>query len=328
MPPPPAATRRTGPGGGCPVGAGQRVGVGPAAADVPRGAPCTGPGGRYRRGADNALGVGAVTWSNAGMDHARVLALFDAQLRRDAPPDAPGTRVERLGGVVRQTGAAVHDWSGVIWSELDEETADGAIAEQLRYLRSPAAAGREFEWKLYSHDLPADLGERLLAAGFVPEPPETVMVAEVGELPTDAVLPDGVRLRNVTDEAGVDMVASVHEQAFGTSSDRLRERILDQLRESPDTVSVVLAMAGDLPVCAARMELNPGTSFAGLWGGGTVAAWRGRGVYRALIAHRAGIAATRGYRYLQVDASDQSRPILQRLGFAALSVTTPYLYQA
>lgn len=43
---------------------------------------------------------------------------------------------------------------------------------------------------------------------------------------------------------------------------------------------------------------------------------------------RARIAAELGYRYLQVDATDQSRPILQRLGFAALSTTTPYLKAA
>jgi GNAT superfamily N-acetyltransferase len=74
------------------------------------------------------------------------------------------------------------------------------------------------------------------------------------------------------------------------------------------------------------MELIPGTRFAGLWGGGTVEAWRGRGIYRALVAHRARIAADRGYRYLQVDASDESRPILERLGFAPLTTTTPYVH--
>jgi hypothetical protein len=38
-------------------------------------------------------------------------------------------------------------------------------------------------------------------------------------------------------------------------------------------------------------------------------------------------AAARGYRYLQVDASDDSRPILERLGFVALATTTPYLFR-
>ncbi|MBI0320141.1 GNAT family N-acetyltransferase, partial [Streptomyces javensis] len=52
------------------------------------------------------------------------------------------------------------------------------------------------------------------------------------------------------------------------------------------------------------------------------------GVYRALVAFRARIAADRGCRYLQVDASGMSRPILRRLGFVPLTTTTPYVYRA
>ncbi|MER6047244.1 GNAT family N-acetyltransferase [Streptomyces sp. NPDC056149] len=257
------------------------------------------------------------------MDHEEVLALFDRQLRRDAKADRPGARVERDGNVVRQVGAD-HDWNGVLWSDLDDATADAAITAQVRYF---AALGREFEWKAYAHDRPGDLGRRLLSAGFTAEPEEAVMVAPIQDLPNVVALPEGIHLRPVTDPAGVDLVAEVHEQAFGTSSTRLRQRLLDQLTQNSETVSMAVAMAGDRPVCSARMELNPGTEFAGLWGGGTVAAWRGQGIYRALVAHRARIAADLGYRYLQVDATDQSRPILQRLGFEVLSTTTPYVYQ-
>ncbi|MEU0371629.1 GNAT family N-acetyltransferase [Streptomyces sp. NPDC006283] len=250
-------------------------------------------------------------------DQEAALALFDRRLRREASPG------QRVGEVVRQTGAD-GGWSGVVWSALGPDTADAVIAEQVRYF---SALGRPFEWKLYSYDIPHDLGRRLLAAGFTPEPDETVMVGEVAALSTGVELPNGVRLERVTDAAGVDLVAQVHEQAFGTSSAWLREQLTAQLAGSPDTLDITLAMAGDLPVSSARMELYPGTEFAGLWGGGTLAAWRGRGIYRALVAHRARIAADRGVRYLQVDASDDSRPILERLGFVPLCTTTPYVYE-
>lgn len=131
----------------------------------------------------------------------------------------------------------------------------------------------------------------------------------------------------MTDAAGVELMAQAQEEAFGRDGTRHRQQLLAQLTERPDTVVAVVAMAGDVPVSAARMELVPGTGFAGLWGGGTVPAWRGRGIYRALIDFRAHIAAERGYQYLQVDASDQSRPILERLGFTALTTTTPYVYR-
>jgi len=71
---------------------------------------------------------------------------------------------------------------------------------------------------------------------------------------------------------------------------------------------------------------RPGTDFAGLWGGSTLPAWRGRGIYRAMVAARAQRAAARGVRYLQVDASDDSAPILRRLGFRAVTTTTPYVW--
>ncbi|MFD9541104.1 GNAT family N-acetyltransferase [Streptomyces sp. NPDC060022] len=260
------------------------------------------------------------------MEPQSTLALFDHEMRENARPDGPGVRVERTGDLVRQTGGA-DDWNGVVWTapDLGPEQADAAIAAQVEHYTS--LGHDEFEWKLYAHDSPADLGGRLAAAGFEAEPAETLLVAEVAELPTSVELPAGVELRTVTDAAGVDLMVRAHELAFGTDGSRLRHQSLARLSEAPDTFVAVLAVAGGEPVSSARMELHPGTGFAGLWGGGTAAPWRGRGIYRALIAHRARIAAERGYRYLQVDATDESAPILRRLGFTALSTTTPYVYR-
>ncbi|WP_105968043.1 GNAT family N-acetyltransferase [Streptomyces geranii] len=258
------------------------------------------------------------------MDHAGVLALYDRDMREGAQPDGPDARIERVGGVVRQV-ADAQGWNGVVWSDLDADTAEEAIAEQIRHY---TALGHEFEWKLYGHDFPIDLGQRLRAAGFTPEPEETLMIGEVSALTFETEPPEGIRIAPVTDRAGVDLVADVHEKAFGTDSSRLRRQLLARLTDEPDTVVAVVALAGEEPVSAARMELVPGTRFAGLWGGGTVESWRGKGIYRALVAHRARAAVERGYRYLQVDASHQSRPVLERLGFEPLTTTTPYVYEA
>jgi hypothetical protein len=54
--------------------------------------------------------------------------------------------------------------------------------------------------------------------------------------------------------------------------------------------------------------------------------WRHRGIYRALVTYRARLADSRGFTMLQVDASSDSRPILERLGFIAITTTTPYIY--
>ncbi|MGY5056133.1 GNAT family N-acetyltransferase [Streptomyces sp. 900105755] len=255
------------------------------------------------------------------MDHQAVLALYDRDMREGARPDGPGDRVERVGAVVRQVSDA-GGWNGVLWSDLNEATADRAIAGQVEFF---AAHGQEFEWKVYGHDLPSDLGDRLTAAGFRPEPQETLMIGEVARLSLDAELPDGVRVVPATDRPAIELVVDVHEKAFGTDGSRLRHQLLTRLADQPDSMVALVALAGDEPVSAARVELVPGARFAGLWGGGTVAQWRGRGVYRALVAHRARVAAAHGCRYLQVDALPTSRPILERLGFHALTTTTPYL---
>ncbi|SDN44782.1 Acetyltransferase (GNAT) domain-containing protein [Streptomyces sp. cf386] len=256
------------------------------------------------------------------MDHASILALYDRDMREGAQPDSPDARVERIGRVVRQVSSA-RGWNGVVWSDLDAASADAAITEQIAHF---TGLGHEFEWKLYGHDLPVDLGQRLRDAGFTAQPEETLMIGEVAALTLDAEPPEGIRVLPVTDTKGVDLVAEVHEKAFGTDSSRMRHQLLARLAADPDTVVAVVALAGDTPVSAARMEMVPGTRFAGLWGGGTVEAWRGRGIYRALVAHRARAAVERGYRYLQVDAMSASRPILERLGFAPLTTTTPYVY--
>jgi len=78
------------------------------------------------------------------------------------------------------------------------------------------------------------------------------------------------------------------------------------------------------PVSAARIEFRPNCDVASLWGGGTMPEWRGQGIYKALLYRRAQVALKRGYRYLLVLASEQSRPILQRLGFNVIANVSTY----
>jgi GNAT superfamily N-acetyltransferase len=253
-----------------------------------------------------------------------MLATFDAQVRRSAQPDGPGARAEVDGPVVRQVAADAPGWSGITWSQLDDDDADAVIAGQVAYFRD---LGREFEWKLYDYDRPADLARRLVAAGFVADDEEALMVADTRDIQADAGLPDGVALLTVTGEPGLAPFIEVQGQVFGTDPAQLRRSLLAQLRQPPGRAVLVVAMAGAEPVCAARMEYLPGRDFASLWGGGTVPGWRGRGIYRALVAYRAQLAAARGYRYLHVDALPASEPILSRLGFVRLAGTTPYLWR-
>ena len=214
-------------------------------------------------------------------------------------------------------------WIGVSWSALDGASADRVIAAQISRF---ARASRPWEWKHYSYDQPADLHDRLLAAGFTPEPAEALLVAEIAELPPDVPPPVGVELRAVVDEGDVEALVRVHEEVFGEDHSALGAVLLAGLARRPSTAAAVVAMAAQGPVAAGRVEFHRNSDFASLWGGGTLPAWRGRGVFRSIVTYRAALAAARGFRFLCVEASADSRPILQRLGFVELATTTPYLH--
>src|SRR4051794_23827980 len=216
------------------------------------------------------------------MDSAAARRFFEAQLRRGEGAGS-AVRVERAGQVVREISTTDDGWAAVVWSDLDESTADGTIDDQLAYF---ARLGRPFEWKLYDGDEPADLADRLQAKGFRAEGPEALMIADIEEIDVGAEPPTGVRLVEVHDAEGMELFTRVGAEAFGRIQDNLARDFLSRLRTEPESLTIILAMAGDRPVCGARTEFHPGTSFASLWGGGTLPDWRGRGVYRSTVAHR------------------------------------------
>ena len=255
------------------------------------------------------------------MDRRAVVAAFEEQVRKRPPVDAAEDRVEGDEVVVRFV-SGEQGWSAVTWSDLAEVDVDVVIAAQIaRFAQLGVGA---WEWKHYSCDRPSNLPERLRAAGFTPGPAETLMVAEIAELALDVSAPAGVELLPVTDAAGVEALVSVHDEVFGEDHSALGRTLLARLARRPATVAAVVAMAGPTAISAGRVEFHAGSEFASLWGGGTLAAYRGRGVFRALVAYRAALASAEGFRYLQVDASPDSRQILERLGFVELATTTPF----
>ncbi len=70
----------------------------------------------------------------------------------------------------------------------------------------------------------------------------------------------------------------------------------------------------------------PGHGLRFAVGGSTLPRWRRRGIYRATVGYRARLAADRGFRYIQVDASEDSAPVLRRLGLAPVATTIPYVW--
>ena len=93
-----------------------------------------------------------------------------------------------------------------------------------------------------------------------------------------------------------------------------------------DGMELWVAEAGGQIVSAGRLEPVAGTDFAGIWGGATREAWRGRGIYRALTAARARSALALGKTLIHSDSTEYSRPVLERSGLVKVSTTTPYVW--
>jgi GNAT superfamily N-acetyltransferase len=260
------------------------------------------------------------------LDPADLLARYDAQLRAVvSDPLPPGLRVERDGPVLRFIGwgdgggIAYRDLGGLEGAELDD-----LIARQVRVFTDRRES---FEWKLHGHDRPTDLSERLLAHGLVPEDVETVVIASVDDVTGAVDAVDGVSLREVSARDDLDRIGAMEEAIWHDGrAGWLADGLEDEQVADPQAITIVVAeSAGDV-VSAGWVRFVTGTDFATLWGGGTLPVWRRRGIYRAVVKHRANLAAERGFRYLQVDASSASRPILEGLGFIPVTTTTPFIW--
>jgi len=260
--------------------------------------------------------------SRTALRPGELLQMFDQQVRgsvaRRLPaawsghPDGPVLRVR-----TPQRGFAFTN--GL--KDLNESQVGEAVDAALSFF---AAYDERFEWKTYSHDHPA-LTALLDQRGFQPEPTETVLLGETAQLANAGDPPAGCVLRRVRDRDDLERVAALETEVWGEDWSWLAQDLADRLSSSPEDIAVWVAEREEQVVSAAWLVRIPGTEFGGLWGGSTLEGWRHRGIYRALVAVRARAAESLGVRYLWVDASDDSRPILERLGLLPVATTTPWV---
>ncbi|WP_299039318.1 GNAT family N-acetyltransferase [uncultured Pseudokineococcus sp.] len=259
-------------------------------------------------------------------DPARLLAIYDGQLRTDA--ETPGaTSVTRLGPLRLVTFAGGRGF--VTYADLGGADAAAIrrwVAEALEHYRADPEVAR-VEWKTRGHDAAPGLHEALVAHGFVPDEQEVVMMGEAQALAVDLPLPEGVSLRRVTSEVDVRAMSAMQDEVFGDPVSREGADALVRRLATGDGMELWVAEAAGLVVSAGRLEPVAGSDVAGVWGGATRPEWRRRGVYRALTAARARSALRRGKTLVHSDCTPFSRPILQRAGLVEVTTTTPYLWR-
>ncbi len=252
------------------------------------------------------------------MNNTQMLALFDQNQRYNIA--YPDSRREVTPNVVRHLNVS-NTWEGtIIYSRLDENNADAEIRMQIAYFRR---MGQNFEWKIYSHDTPHDLKDRLLAHGFEIGEREAVLVLDLANAPAKLWQPVAHTVQRITTPEKIADVLAVQTRVWTEGQDWLAHYLAEALANYPDEMSIYVAYADEKPVCAAWAYFAGGSQFGGLWGGSTVEAFRGQGFYTALVAARAQEAKMRGVKYLTVDASPMSRPVLEKFGFRTIAFSYP-----
>lgn len=256
------------------------------------------------------------------------LEIYDQEQRIDVV--YPSVERQVLPGVIRHV-----DKNGVmsqiLYTNLDERTADAAIQEQLDFF-----AGQNFEWKYFTHDKPADLKDRLEKRGFEIGDAEAILMLDLEDAPESLFAPVTHDVRRITDPVVVPDIMTIQSIVFGDpnaappdpADNWVAKQLAEELRTVPDQLSVYAAYAEDgVAASSAWVRFPSGNRFASLWGAATLPQYRGRGFYTAVLRTRIQEARARGRRFLTVDASAMSRPILEKFGFRWITTSYPCTWQ-
>jgi hypothetical protein len=186
----------------------------------------------------------------------------------------------------------------VITRDLDA-VIDGAIADY-------RTIGCKFRWTVTPGSAPDDLGERLERRGLVRR--GLVAMARNTNEPFEAV--SGVTVERVT-AATIDAFADVNASGWSGDATELRELYIAALEHQ----TMYLARVDGVPAGASSMNAFARTAY--LRGGVVLPQFRGRGVYRAMVAAR--VAACERDVVTTAANAETSAPILVRMGFVEVA---------
>lgn len=222
--------------------------------------------------------------------------------------------------IVKMVSTEAHG-SHISYFNLSPDNVDTAIQTELEFFEKLQVS---FEWKTYDTDSPFNIGERLLAHGFEKGEPESFMVLELDSIAHPFNESDCVV--EVTDLAGIKDAIDVQQQVWGGDMSGQLAHLVASKEVAPGDISIYVIYENQKPLTSGWIVYNGDSPFAGIWGGSTVSGYRGKGYYSALLHKRINDAKRRGKKYLVIDASEMSRPIVERHGFKRVAITTPYLY--
>jgi hypothetical protein len=205
-------------------------------------------------------------------------------------------------------------WTVVQQVSVDPDEVEDVLAEVRGHVRERGRLAASWEIGNLSCR-PADLADRLLALGLVPDDEPFAVGMALTEPPPEP--PPRVTARPVKTFEEYRIACDIQRQVFEMSDEQRAsesERDAERWEDAQTGGSVTfLAWVDGRPAAAAAGTYADAGAI--LFGGGTLPELRGKGAYRALVRARWDEAVGRGKPALVTQAGRMSRPILRRLGF-------------
>ncbi len=219
------------------------------------------------------------------------------------------------------TGLADAYINPVLETRLGRDRADGLIDPLLDEL---SRRGAPFTWWVTPSSSPDDLSARLAARGLVADDPWPAMAVPVDEI-LAAPAVRGLEISRVTDEAGLEVYASIFAPILSTSPDftalLVRASRLIGFDASAPELHLVGRLDGE-PVATASLITAGGA--AGIYNVATAEAARGRGIGTAMTAAAVAEGRGRGMPLATLQASTMGNSVYERLGFRHVGDFVPF----
>lgn len=225
----------------------------------------------------------------------------------------------------------------LMWHQFSASNLAQRVDEELAWFKARA---KSLNWKVYGHDEPAELGAALTAAGGESEDHATLYMAQVAQVCAQ-LAGDKADISLVAGSTRTDVMRAQAVWVDVWPESAAEQRVwgevyayaLDQLADSTPDQQGAMFWAASNPstteapaIGAGYMIHGPGTPVALLCGGAVREAYRGQGVYKALLKARAEWALSRGAKFIAIEASPLSAPIVEALGFEPITSLVFYKF--
>ncbi|MDN3685130.1 hypothetical protein QW180_22280 [Vibrio sinaloensis] len=157
-------------------------------------------------------------------------------------------------------------------------------------------------------------------SGFEQAEQESFMVLDLATVAAQPV--DDTLISQVDDEQGIRDAIQVQEQVWGGNFDWQYRHLVSLKQSTPDEISIYVVYLQGQPVTSAWLTFNGESPFAGIWGGSTIESERGKGFFThsclisVLLKRKHAVK-----KYLIIDASEMSRPIVEKNTVFSLLLT-------